>query len=94
MIDPVPVAEVEERQDSRTSSDDAPRRKSSLTRRNRGNLPETLPRIEQVVEPDSLACPCSCGRMLARSGVSIDRGTLADWGEDRSRRDRTVRGTV
>jgi len=49
------VAEVEEQQDGRTS-DDAPRRKTSRAKRNRGNLPAHLPRIEQVVEPDSLAC--------------------------------------
>ena len=57
------VAEVEEQKDSRTSSDDAPRRKTSRARRNRGNLPESLPRIERVVEPDSLMCPCGCGQM-------------------------------
>jgi transposase len=27
------------------------------------NLPETLPRIEQVIEPDSLMCPSGCGQM-------------------------------
>lgn len=48
------VAEVEEQHDSRTASGDAPRRKSAPARRNRGNLPEDLPRIERVVEPDSL----------------------------------------
>ena len=57
------VAEVEEHRDSRTSSDDAPRRKSTSAKRNRGNLPKDLPRIEQVVEPDSLVCPCGCGQM-------------------------------
>jgi len=57
------VAEVEEQQDSQTSSGDAPRRKSSSAKRNRGNLPENLPRIERVVEPDSLVCPCGCGQM-------------------------------
>ena len=57
------VAEVEEQKDCRTSSDDAPRRKTSRARRNRGNLPESLPRIERVVEPDSLACSCGCGQM-------------------------------
>jgi transposase len=57
------VAEVEERRDSRTSSDDAPRRKSTPAKRNRGNLPKDLPRIEQVVEPGSLQCPCGCGQM-------------------------------
>jgi transposase len=57
------VAEVEAQQDSQTSSDDAPRRQASRAKRNRGNLPESLPRIEQVVEPDSLMCPCGCGPM-------------------------------
>ncbi len=28
-----------------------------------GNLPTALPRIEEVVEPDSLICPCGCGVM-------------------------------
>jgi transposase len=54
------VAEVEEQRDQQTASNDAPRRKSAPAKRNRGNLPENLPRIERVVEPDSLACPCGC----------------------------------
>ncbi len=28
-----------------------------------GNLPADLPRIVQVIEPDSLICPCGCGEM-------------------------------
>jgi transposase len=28
-----------------------------------GNLPAALPRIEVVIEPDSLICPCGCGVM-------------------------------
>ncbi len=27
-------------------------------------LPESLPRIERVIEPDSIACPCGCGDMV------------------------------
>ncbi|MDA3889945.1 MAG: IS66 family transposase [Allgaiera sp.] len=27
-------------------------------------LPESLPRVERVVEPDSIACPCGCGNMV------------------------------
>ena len=57
------VAEVEEQQDNRTCSNDAPRRKPPRARRNRGNLPKDLPRIEQLVEPESLMCPCGCGQM-------------------------------
>src|SRR6056297_800595 len=57
------VAEVEEQHDRRASPDDAPRRKLSTAKRNRGNLPADLPRIERVIEPDSLTCPCGCGQM-------------------------------
>lgn len=32
-------------------------------RRTIGNLPAALPRIEEVIEPDSLICPCGCGIM-------------------------------
>jgi transposase len=32
-------------------------------RRNIGRLPEELPRIEQVIEPDSTFCLCGCGQM-------------------------------
>jgi len=27
-------------------------------------LPQGLPRVEQVIEPDSIACPCGCGNMV------------------------------
>lgn len=30
-------------------------------KRNIGNLPAALPRIEEVIEPASLICPCGCG---------------------------------
>ena len=32
--------------------------------RNLGHLPEHLPRIEQVIEPESMLCPCGCGEMV------------------------------
>lgn len=32
-------------------------------RRTIGNLPATLPRIEEIIEPDSPICPCGCGVM-------------------------------
>jgi len=57
------VAEVEKQHDKHASSDVAPRRKAASAQRNRGNLPADLPRIEQVVEPDSLECRCGCGQM-------------------------------
>lgn len=42
-------------------------------KRNQGRLPQELPRVERVIEPDSLLCPCGCGAM-------------ARIGEDRSER--------
>lgn len=58
----VAIAEVEEQKASVAPTSDTPKRQKTA-RRNRGNLPEGLPRIEQVIEPDSLECPCGCGRM-------------------------------
>ena len=54
------VAEAETQQNAQTSTGPAPRKPA---RRNRGNLPKDLPRIEKVIEPDSLDCPCGCGEM-------------------------------
>jgi transposase len=31
--------------------------------RNRGQLPAHLPRVERVIEPESILCPCGCGEM-------------------------------
>ena len=36
-------------------------------RRNKGNLPGHLERVEEVIEPESTLCPCGCGEM-ARVG--------------------------
>ncbi len=72
------VAEVEEQRDQQTASNDAPRRKSAPAKRNRGNLPEGLPRIEQVVEPDSLACPCGCGVAIVARTNGAPMATAQD----------------
>lgn len=58
----IAVAEAEEQKQSQAPGDGKPKRKR-VAKRNRGNLPEGLPRIEQVIEPDSLECPCGCGAM-------------------------------
>ena len=57
----VAVAEAEEHQ-ARLKGD-APKKKAGKPRRNLGNLPENLPRVTKVVEPDSTVCPCGCGEM-------------------------------
>jgi len=56
----VAIAEVEEKQAAQAPSEGRPRR---AARRNRGNLPKDLPRIERMIEPASLLCPCGCGEM-------------------------------
>ena len=58
----IALAEVEEQKAAQAHGGDKPKRKK-VPRRNRGNLPKGLPRIEQVIEPDSLECPCGCGLM-------------------------------
>ena len=58
----VAVAEVEEQQ-SRLKQD-VPGKKAAAPKRNLGNLPEDLPRIETIIEPDSTLCPCGCGEMV------------------------------
>jgi transposase len=57
------VAEAKAQQATQAPSDDTSRRPASSAKRHRGNLPKDLPRLERVVEPDSLECPCGGGRM-------------------------------
>ena len=58
----VAAAEAEEQQARLTQ--DAPRKKTPKSKRNLGNLPEDLPRIETIIEPSSTVCPCGCGEMV------------------------------
>ncbi len=41
-----------------------PRAKRRGAERNLGHLPAHLPRIEQVIQPESIECPCGCGEMV------------------------------
>jgi len=56
------LAEVEAEKEARSNkaSDGTTR---PAPRRTIGNLPAILPRIEEIIEPDSLICPCGCGVM-------------------------------
>ena len=58
----IALAEVEAEKEQRAAktSDGATK---SAPKRTIGNLPAALPRIEEVIEPDSLVCPCGCGIM-------------------------------
>ena len=35
-----------------------------VAKRNKGNLPDHLERVEEVIEPESTYCPCGCGEMV------------------------------
>lgn len=39
-------------------------RKKPPAKRNKGNLPADLERVEEVIEPESTLCPCGCGEMV------------------------------
>ena len=41
-------------------------------------LPETLPRVERLIEPDSIVCPCGCGDMVR---IGEDRTERLDFGD-------------
>ena len=52
--------------------------------RNLGNLPQSLPRVERVIEPGSTKCPCGCGRWYgsarsAPNGSTSCRRSFASW---------------
>ena len=58
----IALAEVEAEKKTRaTKAGDGTARPAP--KRTIGNLPAALPRIEEVIEPDSLICPCGCGIM-------------------------------
>ena len=59
----VAVAEVEEKASEGPATPPASRRKRPPVNRNIGNLPQSLLRIEEVIEPESTVCPCGCGQM-------------------------------
>lgn len=69
----VAVSEVAETRDTLTAAPAPTEKKRPPKTRDLGNLPSHPPRIEEVVEPDSLDCPC-------------DRGQMHRIGEDRAER--------
>lgn len=60
-VPPTPVA---------ANDDPAPARSRPGPRRNIGALPKHLPRVTEVIEPDSLQCPC-CDAGLHRIGEDV-----------------------
>ena len=68
----IALAEVEAEKEKRAAKagDGATR---PAPKRTIGNLPMTLPRIEEVIEPDSLNCFCGCG-VMSRSAKTARNG--------------------
>ena len=61
----IALAEVEEAKLQRGMAPDPDLKAAKpAIKRTIGNLPADLPRIVQVIEPDSLICPCGCGVVL------------------------------
>mgnify|MGYP003658206886 FL=1 len=73
----IAVAETEE-QKRQTAPDTDKSRRKRVAKRNRSNLPENLTRIEQVVEPDSLECPCGCGVAIVARTNGAPMATAQD----------------
>jgi len=46
------------------ASETDPEKKAPRKKRKTRALPEHLPRIERVIEPDNIVCPCGCGDMV------------------------------
>lgn len=59
----IAIEECEAASEDARATPSASRERRAPVNRNLGNLPEDLPRIEEVIEPDSLECPCGCGQM-------------------------------
>ena len=70
----IAIAEVEEREDDRARRSGRPATRERAGRAARA-FPAHLPRVERVIEPESLACPCGCGLMVR---IGEDRSSRLD----------------
>jgi len=59
----IAIGEAESARDSGGEESSSPSKPKRNAKRNLGHLPKELPRTEQVIEPDSIQCPCGCGEM-------------------------------
>jgi len=70
----IAIAETQESEDDRARRSGRPFG-SKRTGRAARAFPAHLPRVERVIEPSSLACPCGCGQMLR---IGEDRSSRLD----------------
>ncbi|MFU8778789.1 MAG: IS66 family transposase [Roseovarius sp.] len=59
----IALAEVEAEKENRATKAGDGASTKPAPKRTIGNLPADLPRVEEVIEPASLICPCGCGLM-------------------------------
>ncbi|WP_424989757.1 IS66 family transposase [Fluviibacterium sp. S390] len=64
------IAAVEEKI---AASETEPEKKTPRKKRKARALPESLPRVERVIEPESITCPCGCGDMVRIGEDRVDR---------------------
>lgn len=69
----IAAAETQEAIDQSSPAPSKPRRKAA--KRNRGHLPAHLPRIEQIIEPDTKVCACGCTKLVP---IGEDRSERLD----------------
>ena len=69
-LEDVQQVEAAEAADAHAKDPAARAAQAGRRRTNRGSLPDHLPRLEQVIEPQSLACPC-CSSALHRIGEDV-----------------------
>ena len=70
----IAIAEVKEREDDRARRSGRPLGSKRAGRAARA-FPAHLPRVERVIEPPSLVCPCGCGQMIR---IGEDRSSRLD----------------
>lgn len=73
----IAIAETQEKIDAvQDKIDQLDKDKKPRKPRKPRTLPEGLPRVERVIEPDSILCPCGCGDMVK---IGEDRSARLDY---------------
>ncbi len=71
------IAETQEQIDAVeakiAASETNPEKKAPRKKRKARALPEHLTRVERIIEPDSIVCPCGCGEMVKIGEDRVDR---------------------
>ena len=69
-------AQIAALEDRMAASERDPEKRKPRAPRKARALPESLPRVERVVEPESIVCPCGCGDMVR---IGEDRTERLDY---------------